>query len=513
MKKTFILFIVMLLVLVGCSKGGTSNSGEKDFTFIANTTQEPQSFHPNRVSDDGAWPINQNIFNRLVKLNAFNEFVPDLAKDWEFSDDGLTLTFNLHDNVTWHDGEPFSSADVKYTYDTMLAESWAHANSLSTVESIDTPDENTVVFNLKNADSSIVAKLSWYGTFILPKHIYEGTDHATNPANQSPIGTGPFKFVEYEPGVAITLERNDDFFGGDIDVKTLIFRIIPDESTLLQAFKTGEIDYISSLPNANINDFDDDDNYEVIQSLGINRTYVTFNLEDEDFGNVAVRRAVAHALDQQSVYDRVGGAGVKAEYLISPVFTDYVNDDYKLPETNIDRAIELLEEAGYTRNADGYFIEATFDYFVSGNFGDIASIVAANLEKAGIKLTLNALEISAWQQKVMDDKDFSITMLAGYQGPDVSGVDNRVKTTGSTNIAGFSNAELDEALSLAVQFSDVADRKAYYDEAQRIMAEELPMVFILENGYKTPVSKSFDGTPYQDKTKASSEFSGVKKLK
>lgn len=113
----------------------------------------------------------------------------------------------------------------------------------------------------------------------------------------------------------------------------------------------------------------------------------------------------------------------------------------------------------------------------------------------------------------MDDKDFSITMLAGYQGPDVSGVDNRVKTTGSTNIAGFSNAELDEALSLAVQYSDVADRKAYYDEAQRIMAEELPMVFILENGYKTPISKSFDGTPYQDRTKASGEFSGVMKVK
>ena len=509
MKKIFMLLLVTILVLTGCSTGGGNE--DKDFTFVANTTAEPQSFHPDFLGDDGAWPINQNIFNRLVKLNAFNEYVADLAKDWKFSDDGLTLTFNLHDNVKWHDGTDFSAEDVKYTYDTMISEKWAFANSLSTVASIETPDKNTVVFKLKNADSSIISKLSWYGTFILPKHIYEGTDHATNPTNQKPVGTGPFKFVEFEKGVAVKLERNDDFFGEVPHAKNLVFRIIPEETTYYQAFLNDEIDYISSLPTANVNDLDNDDKYEIIQSLGINRTYVTFNMEDPIFSNVDVRQAVATALDQKSVFDRVGGAGVQSEYFISPVFKDYINDNFKLPETNVEKAMEILENAGFTKNANGNYIEAQFDFFTGGNFADVATIVAANLEKAGIKLTLNAMEMSAWQQKVMTDKNFSITMLAGYQGPDVSGVDNRVKSEGSTNIAGFKNVEIDEALTKAVQFSDVKDRKPFYDEAQRIMSEQMPMIFIMENGYKTPIKKQFTGTPYQDKTKASSEFSGVKK--
>lgn len=513
MRKLRVVMFAMLLLLVGC--GQSSENGaetSEEFTFIANTSNEPQSFHPDRVSDDGAWPINQNIFSRLVKLNAYDEYVPDLAKEWEFSDDELSVTFYLHEDVKWHDGEDFSSEDVKYTFDTMLEEEWSHASSFASVESIETPDENTVTFNLKAPDASILARLSWYGTFILPKHIYEGTDHATNEANQNPIGTGPFKFDSYESGVAVNLVRNEDYFGGDVEVDNLIFRIIPDESTLYQAFLNGEVDYLSALPANNEEDLDGDENYEIIQSLGINRTYVTFNFDDPDFGKLAVRQAVAHALDQDAVFDRIGGSGVRSEYLISPVFEDYVNEDYTLPETNIDRAVELLEEAGYTKNADGYYLEADFDFFTSGDFGDIASIVAANLEKAGIKLRLNALEMSAWQQKVMDDEDFSITMLAGYQGPDVSGVSGRVHSEGSTNVAGYANAELDEALDNGVRYSDTDERKAYYHEVQRIMAEDLPLVFIMENGYKTPIKKEFTGTPYQDKTKASSEFSGVKRV-
>lgn len=271
------------------------------------------------------------------------------------------------------------------------------------------------------------------------------------------------------------------------------------------------MDYLSALPANNEEDLDDDDNYEIVQSLGINRTYVTFNFEDPDFGKQEVRQAVAHALDQDAVFDRVGGSGVRSEYLISPVFEDYVNDEYTLPETNIDKAVELLEAAGYTKNADGYYLEADFDFFTSGDFGDIAAIVAANLEKAGIKLKLNALEMSAWQQKVMDDADFGITMLAGYQGPDVSGVSGRVHSNGSTNVAGYANDELDEALDNGVRYSDFEKRKEYYDEVQRIMSEDLPLVLIIENGYKTPIKKEFTGTPEQDKTKAGSEFSGVKR--
>ena len=239
MKKLLSVFVVclaMVLSLSGCgtdeTTGGTSGEGSADQTLVMVTTTEPQSFNPDFKSDDGAWPINQNIFNRLVKLGANTTINMDLAESYEFSEDGMTLTFHLHEGVKWHDGEPFSSEDVKWTYDTAIAEKWSKSDSLANIESIECPDENTVVMNLKTPDVSIISKLAWYGTFIMPKHIYEGTDTATNPANQQPIGTGPFKFVSYEPGVAVTLERNEDYFGDVAKAKTLKFAIISDQNTL-----------------------------------------------------------------------------------------------------------------------------------------------------------------------------------------------------------------------------------------------------------------------------------------
>lgn len=512
-KKIALALLVALLILTGCSNKGGGGADE-DFTFIVHLGGDPSNFHPDAKSDDYAWPVNQNVFNRLVKLTADNTFVPDLAESWEYSDDNMKLTFKLKDGVKWHDGVDFSSADVKWTYDTLVAESWSKSDTFANVESIDTPDDNTVVFNMKNPDAAFISKVSWYGTFIMPKHIYENLPADDNTANMNPVGTGPFKFDSYQAGVSVTLKRNDDFFGEKPEIDTLIFSIVPDLSTAYQAFINGEIDYMSSLPTAEINSLDGNNDYDLITILGINRSYVTFNFENEDLKKPEVRRAIAHAVDQQSIFDRVGGVGAKAETLISPVFKDYVDTNIKLPETDPAKTAEILEAAGYTKNSNGYYLEFTLDVFESGNFKDIATIIKANLEAAGIGVTINMMEMSAWQTKVMDDKNFQLTMLAGYQGPDVSGVDGRVKSTGSTNLAGYVNADLDAALQNGVMVSSVEDRKPFYLEAQKIMAEDLPIVQLLDNGTKTAIKKQFTGVPQQETERAASnEFTYVKCVK
>lgn len=508
MKKIILIFITALLVLSGCS-----SNNEDNFTFITKIQGDPFSFNPNIRTDDQAWPINQNLFNRLVKLTANNTYVPDLATTWEYSDDGKALTFHLREGVKWHDGEPFSSADVKWTYDTVIEEAWVKSDAFTNVTSIETPDDYTVTFVMSEPDTSLISKLSWYALFIMPKHIYEGTDYANNPANMEPIGTGPFKFESYESGIGVTLTKNEDFYDGAPDIDTLIFQIIPDQTTAYEAFKKGEIDHLGGgLPAAYINDLDNDENYHFVEILGINRTYIIFNMEDPIVSNLKVREALAYAVDQQAVFERVGGVGRKATTMISPVFSDIVDESYTLPETNVQKAIEILESEGFTKDADGYYLQLELDGFEAGSFKEVATILASNLEKANIKLTINMSETSAWQTKVKDDGNFQMAMLAGYQGPDIAGVNARVVTGASSNFYNYSNPTLDELLAKGMQYSEIADRKPYYDQAQEIMIAELPFLPIIDNGYKYPLKNEFTGYPEEEITRASAnEFTYVRR--
>ncbi len=506
LPKLLIAGLTVSLALAGCSSsggtsGGSGGSEVAQDAIIYSVNGDPQSFNPDMRSDDYAYAINQNIYNRLVKLNAEDQVIPDLAESWEFSDDGMALTFHLNENAMWHDGEPVTSEDVKWTFDTIMENNWAKSDALATVDTIDTPDEHTVVLNLTQRDVSIVAKLGWYATFIMPEHIWNNPDYAdftSNPATWDPIGSGPYKFENYEAGVATTLVKVDDYWGDEATVERLIFSIVPDATTAYQSFLNGEIDYLgTTVPTANKHELDDDPNYKHFHYLSINRTYITFNMSEGIFTDARLRQAVAMGVDRQGIYDRVAnGTGALAEYFISPVWEGtYLDTQYRMPDRDVEAARALIEEAGYTLRDDGYYFDMTLDIFESGNFTNIAQIVQQNLKDIGINVTLNIMEMAAWQDKVQVNQDFEMTMLAGYQGPDVSGVAGRVASYGTTNIGLYNNPEMDAALEAAVQTDVTEERAAYYSEVQRIMSEDMPMVFLFENGDCLPVSVNLTGTP------------------
>lgn len=515
MKKLLNLLIVALaltLTLSGCSTNsgnadngnGNAQTSEGNDTFIMVLTGDPTSFHPDWKSDDNAWPINQNLFNRLVKLNAFDTAIPDLAKTWEWNEDNTEVTFHLQEGVKWHDGEAFTSADVKWTYDTLIAEKWNKSDTFASVKEITCPDDNTVVMTLSYPDVSLIAKLSWYGTFIMPKHIYEGTDYSNNPANQQPIGTGPFKFVEFQKGVQVVLERNDDYWGDKPKMKTLKWSIIPDATTAFQSFVNGEVDYYTSIPVMNVNDFDNDPNFEIVPVIGINRSYVTFNQENEHFKDVKVRQAIAYAIDRDALFARCSnGTGAKAETFISRT-TGFADEQYKMPERDIAKAQQLLEEAGYKKDANGYYFSTELKFFESGYFKDAATVIQSNLKEIGIDMKMTMMEYAAWGDTVKINKDYAMSMSAGYQGPDVSGVSGRVRTGASMNFMNYSNSTLDALLDQGVQVSDETERMAIYSEVQKIMSEDMPIVLFFDNGAKVPIRKTIKGTPYQERDRAAS---------
>ena len=304
LTKLLAAMMVACLTMAGCAGGGGTDQKDQAVpqdVLIVNVTGDPQSFNPDMKSDDYAWPINQNIYIRLVKLNSDDQVIPDLAESWEFSDDGMKLTFHLKKDVKWHDGEPFSSEDVKWTFDKIRTEGY-QSNSFKQLSEITCPDENTVVFHLSEPNSGIVATIGWLGTFIMPKHIYDTPEYdwSTNPANFQPVGTGPFKFVSYEKSVAIRMERNEDYFKGAPYIDELIVSIIPDESTAFQAWQNGEVDDIlGKAPSSEIAALKQDPNYNVYQYVATGRVYLSFNLKEGPFADVRVRQAVDMALNCQ----------------------------------------------------------------------------------------------------------------------------------------------------------------------------------------------------------------------
>lgn len=477
----FVALVVAASILAGCAQNSTPRPKERG-TLIVSHQDDPISFNPDWKTDDYAYPINQNIFNKLVTLDPKYNIIPDLATKWEVSPDGKTYTFYLAKNVKWHDGTKFTSQDVKWTFDTIIQKKGTAYNNLQAVESIECPDDYTVVFKLKQPYSAFLGFLAWYGTFVMPKHIYEGTDWTTNPANQKPIGTGPFKFVEWVKGDHVTLEKNPDYFKGAPHLDKVVFRIIPDANTALQAFLNNEVDVAGVRPPlSEVGKLEKTDGVKVIKFAAPSRYYIAFNMRKAPWNNLDVRKAIALAVNRQEIVDKaLKGLGQAAKGFYTPAIAWAYNDKDVLPERNVQEANRLLDAAGLKPNAEGIRLKIDLPYFQGSEWADMATVIKANLKEVGIDVNLQQLEIAAWMQKVLTDHDFDITILNGLQGPDPDNLRLRVGSNGNLQMMGYNNAQVDKLLDEASQLTKVEERARKYKEIQRILSQELPIVPLAE---------------------------------
>ncbi|HHW27140.1 MAG TPA: ABC transporter substrate-binding protein [Firmicutes bacterium] len=475
--------LLVSMIFVGCGpKESTTGRADKT-TLVVSTYENPGSFNPDWKTDDPAYAINQNIFNKLVTITGNFEIKPDLAKSWEISEDGLTYTFYLEEGVKWHDGVPFTSKDVKYTIEAIQQNKGRMYNEYSAIESVECPDDYTVVFHLSRPDAALLSFLSWYACFIMPEHIYAGTDWTTNPANQKPIGTGPFKFVSWKPGESIELEANEEYFKGAPEIKKLVFKIIPDSSTALQAFKNGEIDIMGSAPPySEIAALEQDPKVTVLKKDYPSRYYMGFNFAREPLQDLRVRQAIAMAIDRSEILQKAfQGIGAEAWGFFTPNIAWAYNDKDLAPAMDLERAKALLDEAGYKPDANGVRLKLDFVHFTNAQVADMAAILKEQLKKIGVELNIIQLEMSAWTPRIRQDMNFDLTVTNGFHGPDPHNLYGRIATDGGNRITGtYSNPELDAVLLEAVQVSNQAERAELYKEAQSIMAQDLPIVPLIE---------------------------------
>jgi len=460
-------------------------------------SDDPGHFNPGITTGFNVHAVTGSMFNGLVELDDNANPHPDLAQWWEVSDDSTQYTFHLADGVRWHDGEPMTSADVKFTFENILLNyhSRTKGGLSSILESIDTPDDATVVFNFTQPYAALLQRLNSTEAPILPKHIYEGVDDVqTADANLTPVGTGPFKLESYDIDNEITLVRNDDYFKEGLPyLDRVVFRVIPDQNTQVLALEEGEVDYIWRVPGGEIERLSGDGsitlhNINSGPGGGFCIPTLTFNSEREVFSDLRVRQAIAHAVNREQILAQViFGQGRVATGPINSQMAFAYTDDVTSYPYDVDRANALLDEAGYASDGTRFSIDLLV--FSFGVFPKYAEVMRQNLAEVGIDVEVMPLDRSAFIPKVFTERDFDTNIISYCNNTDPSigvarmYISSNIGDIPFSNGAAYVNPQIDELFDAAASTPDVARRGELYGEIQKILTAELPYLWLVETQF------------------------------
>jgi len=480
MKRLLVLMLAALMLLSTAMPAlAEARTGG---TLIAWLPADPSSYNINAIPDDFATMVIENVMSKLVKFDCAGNLLPDLAETYDISKDGLSYTFNLRKNVTWHDGTPFTSDDVLWSLQKIKAEGQS-ASYLANVTNMETPDENTIVLTLSAPDAGLIYNLSWYGMYIMPKHLYDGQDWLTcDAATKTPIGTGAYKFKEAQKGISYTLEANMDYFGGVPQTDTVIYSVITDTNTAIQAFLNGELDFLGiNVMGSDLQTLKDSGKATIYTWPLASRYYAALNYTGKYTGIPAVRQALAMGVDRESLLAKaLGGNGAVAEGFAPSAIAWSYNKDDVMPGRDTAAAAALLEGAGFTKNADGFYFTLNMPTMSTSPFPEIATVFKSSLKEIGVDVNIINMEMAAYIDRILAQRDFDLTVLSGYQGPDASALATRVGSKGMMNFMNYASTPLDDTLNAGVATTDLAERAKCYYEAQKILSQDLPILPLVE---------------------------------
>lgn len=470
---------------------------------------EPSNLNPDLSSDYANQILGCMVYQGLVQVTRDGEIEPLLARSWTVSDDGLTYTFDLV-TANWHDGKPFTSADVKYSLTEVSAKFGPIFSSAGKmIERVEAPAADKVVVTLRKSFGPFLMSLACpQNGAIMPAHIFQGTDPVTNPASQAaPVGTGPFKLAEWRRGEFIRMERNDDYWeDGKPYLDEVYARVIPQPSSRLQSLRAGEVDFIGGyyLPASD---------YSVVQSTpGIKLENSGFapgakvlflNTTHKPLDDKRVRQALMMATNRDFLYKAVwfgtGGLGIMPFTSKLPWSANFDIDYRKMYPLDTDRANALLDEVGLKPGADGNRFSITFVYRSGdADVGQVAEALKSMWRKIGVDVKLEVTEGSSFAGRIYDKANFDMTMV-GYTsfGDPALGI-SRMFTTSAIgrpfgNASRYSNSKVDMLFEKGVAATAQADRAGYYKEVQVILADELPVLTFHEYQHEDAATERLKG--------------------
>ncbi|MFK9094038.1 ABC transporter substrate-binding protein [Bacillus salipaludis] len=502
-KKSFKWLLISLLAismfLVGCNSKtnnetdgkkdpGTSNGSKKD-TLVYGRGGDSTSLDPITTTEGEAFKVTENIYETLLEYGEKDTTIqPGLAEKWEASDDGLTYTFKLRQGVKFHDGTDFNADavvfnfdrwmngnDEKFPYYTMFG--GYKADEGHVIKEVKAIDANTVQFVLKRPQAPFLKNLAMSPFGIAsPEAVKKwGDDFRSHP-----VGTGPFKFVEWKKKDRIVVEKNPDYWQKGLPkLNKIIFRVIPENAARLNALAKGEIDVMDGLNNSDEETVKSNDKLQIIERPSMNVGYIGLTNTRKPFDNKLVRQAINYAVDKKSIIDAFyGGKALPAKNPMPPSIEGY-NDAIQEYPYDLEKAKALLKEAGYEKGfkMELWAMPVARPYMPEAQ--KVAEVIQESLSKIGVTAEIKSVDWATYLEKATKG-EFDAFML-GWTG-DNGDPDNFIYTLldkdsiGSNNYAYYSNDELHDILIEAQTETDQSKRNELYKKAQEIIHEDAPWV-------------------------------------
>ncbi len=491
--------IALLLLLAACGGGKPESAGKGAAVpdlpsygdaIVEGSIGDVSGFLTAVTTDASSHEAAGYVFNGLVRYDKNLKLEGELAESWEVSPDGKRITFHLRKGVRWHDGVPLTSDDVMFTYRRMIdpRTPTAYGEDFKQVRRATAPDPNTFVVE---SSRPFAPALAAWGMHVLPRHLLEKyPDISKSPLNKKPVGTGPYRFVEWKTGEKVVFDANPDYFEGKPYISRVITRVIPDQATMFLELKSGGVDIMTLTPPQYVRQTETAEfkkSFNRYKYTASGYTYLGFRLSHPFFKDKRVRQAIAHAADKKSLIDGVLlGLGQEATGPYKPGTWAYNPDVKKYPHDPL-RAKALLAEAGW-KEKDGVLVKdgQPFEFTVLTNAGNdarakTAAILQQNLAEVGIRMQIRTVEWAAFINEFIDKRKFDAVILGWNITPDPDQFDIwHSSKTGpkELNHVGFANPEVDRLLDEGRSTFDLEKRKKAYFRIQEILAEEQPYVFL-----------------------------------
>lgn len=484
MKKFALIMLGLSLFITGC--GGEKESSKINKNIVVSQGSKPKSLDPNMYNEIPALTITEQIFNTLLKVDEKGNIVPELAESYEYVTP-TELVIKLKKGVKFHNGDTLTSKDVVFSINRMLDKPSSRI-MIEAITKVEATDDYTIKLTLSKPSSPLLFGLAHPLTAILNE---KDTLAKNDVIATAPMGTGPYKFVDWGSGEKIELVAFDNYFEGKPKIDTLTYRAITENSSRLAALETGEIDIAYNMDAIDSGIVENNPELQLVSQPTTSTEYITFNTTKAPFDNKDFRKAVNYALNRQSMSDSIFmGKAKPANSIVNPNVFGH-SDSVEGYPYNVEKAKEYLKKSGIQN--------PSFTLFVNDNTTrlQLAQIIQANLKEIGIDMVIETLEWGAYLQRTAQGEHQAL--LGGW----VSGTSDAdivlfpllhsSSHGGAGNRAFYTNKEFDKIVEEARLVSSPEERKALFLKAQEILQEEAPLGILLYKNENIGLNKKVKG--------------------
>ena len=464
-KRLLVALLVFALIFTTACGSNESSSETKD-SIVIGIDSDAVALDPLRINDTLTMSILSNVYEPLVRMTNDSQIVPALATNWEISDDGLEYVFTIRTDATFHNGDPITVDDVKYSLEAAAKSSYT-GPYMNFIDKVEILDDETVKVTLQYAYAPFLALCTTYSQ-VVKESFY---DDGGTMMSKEPIGSGPYKFVSWAQGDKIEFEAYEGYYAGEASIKHLTYKIISNSTTAGIALETGDIDVSQNVGSADIAALEEKEGITLLKDQSSAFYFVGMNTNVEELSDVRVRQAIAKCINKENmVVGALDGYGVVTNTFIAEGLPGYDADFDPLPY-DVEAAKKLMVEAGYP---DGFDLTISIPESRSAN----AQILKSDLAQIGINLEIGILETGAFWD-ALENLDYEM-MIMGWSyvvmDPDVGYYSLYKKDDMSGNYTGFGNDEIDGLLQAGRESSDETERAKIYAELEEKVMTQAPYV-------------------------------------